>query len=259
MWHRVPMTPVPLAHCVDGPPGAPLLVLGSSLGTAATMWQPQVAALSEHFRVVRYDHRGHGRSPVPPGSYDLADLGGDVLALLDSLGADRVCYAGLSLGGMVGMWLAAHAPERIDRLALVCTSAYLPPASLWMDRAAAVRAHGMGSIADAVVGRWFTEPYRNRAPGVVAGFRALLCSMPPDGYAGCCAAVAGMDLRPALGRITAPTLVISGAHDAATPPEHGRAIAEAISGARFDHVDGAHLANVEAAQVVTPLLLSHLT
>src|SRR5215475_10871954 len=141
---------------MDGPAGAPLLVMGSSLGTTRAMWEPQVDPLTRHFRVLRYDHRGHGESAVVDGPYTIADLGGDVLDLLesDAIRADRVHYAGLSLGGMVGMWLASHAPERIERLALVCTSPYLPPASGWMDRAEAVKGGGMGAIADVVVGRW---------------------------------------------------------------------------------------------------------
>jgi 3-oxoadipate enol-lactonase len=243
---------------IDGSPDAPLLVLGSSLGTTARMWEPQVEALSRHFRVLRYDHRGHGRSPVPAGDYDLDDLGGDVLEMLDRVGAERVSYAGISLGGMVGMWLATHAPERIDRLVLVCTSAYLPPLSVWTDRAAAVRSGGMDSIADAVLGRWFTAAFRDRAPAAVTETREWLRSAPPEGYAGCCAAIGGMDLRPDLAGIAAPTLVLSATHDEAIPALHGQQIAQAVPGARFELVPGAHLASIESAELVTGLMLDHL-
>ncbi|MEV0714786.1 3-oxoadipate enol-lactonase [Asanoa sp. NPDC050611] len=246
-----------LAHEVAGPPAAPVVVLGSSLGTTRAMWAPQIAALSTEFRVVAYDHRGHGASPVPPGPYAIEDLGRDVLELLDHLGLRQVHYAGLSLGGMVGMWLAAHAPERIDRLALLCTSAHMPPASGWHRRAATVRAEGMSAVADAVVARWFTPAF---PPDEVATFHKALVANDPAGYAACCAAIAGMDLRPALGRITAPTLVIAGAADAATPPEpHARTIVDGIGARLVVLPDAAHLASVERAEQVSDLLRRHFT
>ncbi|HTF09785.1 MAG TPA: 3-oxoadipate enol-lactonase [Asanoa sp.] len=246
-----------LAFQASGPADAPVVVLGGSLGTTGTMWAPQVAALRDEFRVVAFDHRGHGGSPPLPGPYSLEDLGTDVLALLDHLGLDRVHYAGLSLGGMVGMWLAAHAPDRIDRLALLCTAAHLPPASGWHQRAATVRADGMGAIADAVVARWFTPGFR---PDVVAGFTEALLVIDAEGYAGCCEAIAGMDLRPVLGSIGAPTLVIAGADDPATPPALARTIVEGVRGAELVVLpDAAHLASVEQAGAVSALLHRHFT
>ena len=242
---------------VDGPAGAPVLVLGSSLGTTRDMWRPQLAALAERFRVLRYDHRGHGASAVVDGRYTIADLGNDVLDLLDSADVDRVHYAGVSLGGMVGMWLASHAPERLDRMALLCTSAYLPPASAWAERASAVLGDGMPAIADVVVGRWFTPAFAAVSPDVVAAARAMLVGTPPVGYAGCCAAIEQMDQRDDLAKISAPTLVIAGEDDPAIPPEHGRAIADAVPGARFELVPGAHIASLESAATVTALLISH--
>jgi 3-oxoadipate enol-lactonase len=247
-----------LGYDIDGPSAAPALLLGSSLGTTAAMWQPQVEVLSRHFRVVRFDHRGHGRSSVPDGPYALADLGRDVLALLDDLGLDRVSYAGVSLGGMVGMWLAANAPQRIDRLGLICTSAYVPPPAKWLTRAETVRTEGLAAIADAVVGAWFTPQFRDAHPETFASFLAMMRAAPPLGYAGCCAAIAGMDLRTELPRIVAPTLVIAGASDLAIPPDHGRAIAEELPGSRFELVAGAHIASVESADAVTTLLLRHM-
>jgi 3-oxoadipate enol-lactonase len=184
-----------LRHDMHGSPDAPVLVLAPSVGTQPEMWAPQLEAFAAEFRVVRVAHRGHDPIDVPPGPYSLEDLGGDVLALLDSLGVERFSFCGLSLGGMVGMWLAAHAPARVERLALCCTSAYLPPASGWLDRAATVRASGMAAVADAVVGRWFTPKFAAEHPSVVAGCRDMLLSVPPEGYAGCCEAIAAMDLR----------------------------------------------------------------
>jgi 3-oxoadipate enol-lactonase len=243
---------VALHHTVDGPAGAPPLVLGGSLGTTLEMWRPQLEALAGHHRVVRFDHRGHGRSPVPPGPYRIEQLGRDVLRLLDTLRLRRVNYAGLSLGGMVGMWLAAHAPDRLCRLVLLCTAAHLPPELGYRQRAAQVRTAGMAGIVDAVLNRWFTPdfPAPAREP-----FRAMLAATPPEGYAGCCEAIAAMDLRPVLSKITAPTLVVAGAGDPAIPPRYAERIAGAIPGSRLVVLDhAAHLANVEQADAVSRLL-----
>jgi 3-oxoadipate enol-lactonase len=250
---------VPLAARLDGPAGAPVLVLGNSLGTTGELWEPQLAALGA-FRTLRYEHRGHGGSPAPPGPYTIAVLGADVLALLDAHGIGRVRYCGLSLGGMVGMWLAANAPGRISALALCCTSAFLRPAPSWEERAALVRAAGMTSISAQVVGRWFTPAYAAAHPATVASFAAMLEErVVPEGYAGCCDAIGVMDLRPMLATITAPTLVIAGAEDPATAPWHGAAIAAAIPGARLRVIRGAaHLANVSHAAEVSATLLAHL-
>jgi len=172
---------------VTGPPGAPALVLSNSLGTSIAMWDPQVAELSEHFRLVRYDHRGHGRSPVLPGPYELADLGRDVLELLAHLEIEQASVCGVSLGGMVGMWLGANAPHRINRLVLCCTSAYLPPAKSWTSRAAIVRKAGTtGVIADTVCARWLTPRRHERDRRLADCLRAMLVATPAEGYAACC-------------------------------------------------------------------------
>jgi 3-oxoadipate enol-lactonase len=223
------------------------------------MWGAVAPALAERLRVITYDHRGHGRSPVPPGPYDLADLGGDVLAMLDRLGAGRVHWCGLSLGGMVGMWLSINAPERIDRLVLCCTSAKLGPPSMWAERAAAVRAGGVESIADAGIGRWLTPGFIEREPEAAARVRAMLVATPDEGYAECCGVIERMDLLDQLGAIRAPTLVIAADDDPATPPEHGERIAAGIPGARFEVVTGArHLAAVEQPAAMTALIEEHL-
>jgi len=251
------VTPVALHHVVDG--DGPVLLLGPSLGSTTAMWEPQVAPLAERFRVVRYDHRGHGGSPVPDGSYDLADLGGDVLALLDTLGAQRAHVGGLSLGGMVGMWLAAHAPERVARLALCCTSAKLGPPGMWRDRADAVReASATSAIADAVVERWLTPAYAREHPGLVASLRGMVASIDPAGYVACCGVIERMDLHGDLHRVAAPTLVVAAREDPATPPEHAEKIASGIDRARLEIVeDAAHLANLQQSEEVTRLLLEH--
>ena len=254
------MIPVDLNCASSGPGDAPVLLLGGSLGTTLAMWDPQVPALSATRRVIRFEHRGHGGSPVPTGPYTIDEMGGDVLALLDRLDLPRVSYCGLSIGGMVGQWLAIHAPERIDRLILLCTSAYLPPAEGWHARAAAVREAGTPEVvADAVLARWFTPGFAASQPDVVARYRAMISGIDPEGYAGCCEAIAALDLRGGLPQITAPTLVVSGRQDPSIPPEHGEAIAAAIPGARFELLDpGAHLASVERADAVTPLIAEHL-
>jgi 3-oxoadipate enol-lactonase len=248
-----------LAYDLTGPPDAPVLVLGGSLGTTRGMWQPQLDALSADFRVLRYDHLGHGESDVPRGPYRLEQLGAHLVMLLDALDLPTVSYAGLSLGGMVGMWVAAHHPSRIDRLALLCTSAHLPPADNWHDRAATVRAHGTTAIADAAVARWITDTMRREKPEAVEKLTAMISAAPAEGYAACCEAIATMDLRPVLPRITAPTLVIAGADDPATPPAHGRLIADTIPDATLTVLpDAAHLASYQHPAQVNALLKAHL-
>jgi 3-oxoadipate enol-lactonase len=250
-------TALPLRGSLEGPAGAPVLVLGNSVGTTPSVWAPQAQVLGRHFRLLRFDYPGHGGSPAPAGPYSIGDLAGGVLALLDAYGVGVASYAGISLGGMVGMWLAAHAPGRISALALCCTSAYLDLG--WAERAALVRSQGMGPVADATPARWFTAAFRGSDPGTVAAFMAQMRQVAPEGYAGCCDAIRMMDQRDSLPSVTAPTLVIAGAQDPATPPWHGAAIARRIAGSRLRVVHGAsHLANVEQPGEVTGLLRSHL-
>jgi 3-oxoadipate enol-lactonase len=251
--------PVRLSGSLDGPHHAPVLVLGNSLGTTRELWEPQLAGLGEHFRLLRYEHRGHGGSPAPPGPYTIAGLGADVLRVLDDFGVQRAAYCGISLGGMVGMWLAANAPGRIDALGLCCTTAWFPQREPWTQRAATVRASGMAAVSRQIVSRWFTPAFAASDPAVPARFTATLESADPEGYAGCCEAIADMDLRPALPAISAPTLVIAATEDPATPPWHGAVIARGIPGARLRVVRGsAHLANVSAPGEVTAALAGHL-
>jgi 3-oxoadipate enol-lactonase len=254
------MTTVELHHTIEGPDDAPILLLGNSLGSTTAMWDPQIADLTRTWRVVRFDHRGHGQSPVPDGPYTLDELGTDVVALMARLGIARASYCGLSLGGMVGMWLGAHAPERVDRLVLCCTSAYMPPREDWSERIGLVLGAGSTEpIADVVLGRWLTAGFTAAHPDEVARLRAMLVASPAVGYAGASAAIRDMDLRADLPSISAPTLVIAGADDPSTPPDRGAAIADAIPGARFEVVGPAgHFANVEQAETVTALIREHL-
>jgi len=252
--------PCQLNHRLDGPPDAPVLVLSGSLGTVLSMWDPHAATLGERFRVLRYDLRGHGGSAVPPGPYAMSELGEDLLALMDEVGIERAALCGLSIGGMISMWVAAHHPDRVQRLVACCTSAKLGPPEVWHERVAAVRAGGIESIADAVLERWFTPAFAEAHPELIARMRAQLVATPPEGYIGCCEAIAAMDLTGDLPQITAPTLVLAAEQDLATPPEHGRQIAELIPGARFQTVSpGAHIATVERPDVTTAMILRFLS
>jgi 3-oxoadipate enol-lactonase len=248
---------VTLYHRLDGPRGAPPLTLCNSLGTTLEMWDPQVPELTAQFQLVRYDRRGHGRSPVPPGPYSLEALGRDVLDLLDHLGIERTSFCGLSIGGMVGMWLASEAPERIDRLILCSAAPSLPPREQWLERATTVRAEGVSAIADAALDRWFTP----LAPDLLReSFRTMLVETPAEGYAGCCEALADVDLSDRLDSIEAPTLVVSGEGDPVAPPETGKLLAASIPGARHVTIAGArHISNAEQPSTFTQHVLAHLT
>jgi 3-oxoadipate enol-lactonase/4-carboxymuconolactone decarboxylase len=252
---------VDLHHTDSGPAAAPPVVLAGSLGSTLAMWEPQARALSTVFRVIRVDLRGHGASPVPEGPYSMADLGGDVLRLLDRLGIGRAHFAGLSIGGMIGQWLAVHAPERVDRLALLATSPYMGPAQNWRDRAALALREGTGALADTVVERWFTPDFAKEHAAEVSVLRDQIAATAPEGYAGCCGAIEHWDVREDLARIQAPTLVVSGADDPSTPPrEHGALIAERVPGARLAVLDdAAHLLSWQQSAKVNTLLTAHFT
>ena len=222
----------------EGPP----LILSSSLGTTHRMWDPNVPALATRYRVVCYDHPGHGDSPHGPRTIE--GLAREVLALAD----ERFTFCGISLGGFLGIWLGANAPERLDRLFLCCTAPRLPPAQQWLDRAATVREHGVGYIADSVVARWFTSRFAD-----TARYREMLAATPAEGYARCCEAIAPMDLRDELSRIKVPTTVIFGRHDPVTGDEPRRLLAEVGD---VVELDAAHLASVEEADAFNEVLLA---
>ena len=189
---------------IEGPERAPVLMLSNSLGTTLHMWDGQVVPFTEHFRLVRYDRRGHGRSGVPAGPYTMERLGRDVVAVLDALGIAKTNWCGLSMGGMVGQWLGANAPSRIERLVLTNTSSYFADKSMWNDRIALVRDKGLAAFAVANMERWFTKGFRERAPQLVERIKDMYTATPLEGYLGCAAAVRDMDHRELLPKIRAP-------------------------------------------------------
>jgi 3-oxoadipate enol-lactonase len=248
-----------LSHRLHGPAGAPVLVLSNSLGTTPELWSGQLPELAQRFRVVTYDHPGHGASDLRGQPYTVDAFAHGVLGLLDDLGLDRVSICGVSLGGMVGMALALEAPERVERLVLSCTSAYLGPPAQWDERARIVRSEGMEAIADTVVARWFTPELVQDEPETVARFRTILAATPREGYARCCEAIGAWDARGRISAITASVLVVAGADDPATPVEHAELIASSIPGARLHVLErAAHLANVERGEAFNSVVLEHL-
>lgn len=237
----------------------PVLVFSNSLGTDFSMWDEQVAALDGRSRILCYDTRGHGKSSVTPGEYTIDQLGHDVLAILDALGLDRVNFCGLSMGGVIGMWLGVHAPNRLHRLILCNTAARIGTKETWNARIATVRKEGMKPVAAAVVERWFTPQFRASSAEKVARAQRMLENSPPEGYAGCCAAIRDMDLREAVARITMPTLVIYGAHDPVTPAPDAEFLVDRIRGAEKAELSAAHLSNVEQSSAFTRTLSDFLS
>jgi 3-oxoadipate enol-lactonase len=223
----------------------PVLMFSNSLGTEFSMWNAQADFFAKQFRILRYDTRGHGQSSVTPGPYSIEQLGNDVLDLLDDLDFDRVHFCGLSMGGMIGMWLGMNAPERLYKLILCNTAAKIGNAEGWNARIENVRKNGMKSIASAVIERWFTPAFRAKSPDDVAATQVVLENTTAEGYVANCAAVRDFDARETIATIGVPTLVIAGAHDAATPPEGGRFLAEQISGAQYAELSAAHISNIE--------------
>jgi 3-oxoadipate enol-lactonase len=234
------------AYRLEGPEEKPVLVLSNSIGTTLEMWDGQIAELSRHFRILRYDMRGHGATGVPPGFYSMDRLGRDVIELLDALHIERVHFCGLSLGGMVGQWLGIHTPERIDRLILCNTSAFLGPASEFDGRITSVlTATDMSETAEAFLRNWFPAEMLKTRNDIVAPFRAMLLGTSPRGLAGCYAAVRDMDMRRTIALIPSPTLVIGGQYDTVTLPGHSEQIAATISGAELLLLPAVHLSNIE--------------
>jgi 3-oxoadipate enol-lactonase len=230
---------------VEGPAHAPTLMLSNSLGTTLHMWDDQVAPFTEHFRLVRYDRRGHGQSGVPGGPCTIERLGRDALAIMDGLGLKTVNWCGLSIGGMVGMWLGANAPQRLDKLILSNTACYMPVPGLWDERIRTAREQGMRPLAEATLERWFTKEFREREPETIARMRAMILATPPQGYASCCEAIRDMDQRETISRIPVPTLIIAGRYDPATNLEAAEFMRSRIPGASVAVLDAAHIANVE--------------
>ena len=243
---------------IEGPQNAPVLMLSNSLGTNLHMWDGQVAPFTAHFRLVRYDRRGHGQSGAPKGPYSMERLGRDVITVLDALGIARINWCGLSMGGMVGQWLGANAASRIDRLILSNTACYYPDKSMWDGRIRLVAGKGLSEIAGTNMERWFTKDFRERSPDGVERMRQTFLGTKLDGYLGCCEAIKAMDHRPLLAKIMAPTLVIAGRQDIATPIESNEFIRDHIPGARIAVLDAAHIANVEQPKAYADTVLGFL-
>ncbi len=212
------------------------------------MWNAQAAEFSKRYRVLRYDNRGHGESSSSKAPYTLEDVAGDAVALVDHLGEKTVHFCGLSLGGMVGMWLGTHYPQMIQKLLLCNTSALMGPRENWDTRIETVRRSGMQAVVKPVIERWFTEGFRKSSPDVVARIERSFLNAGVEGYAGCCAAIRDMDQRKTIGGIKAPTMVIAGTFDPSTSPPMGQEIARSIQGSRYVELPTAHLSNVEAAK-----------
>lgn len=240
-----------LNYQLDGPEGAPVLVLSNSLGTNLHMWDTQVPAFATHFRVLRYDTRGHGDSLVTDGPYSIEQLGRDVLALLDALKLDKVHFCGLSMGGLIGQWLGINAPERLNRLIVCNTAAKIGTPEIWNPRIEMVlrdRETAMVGLRDASIERWFTPAFAGSNPDQAKRITDMLASTSPEGYAANCGAVRDADFRDQLGEIKAPLLVIAGSADAVTPPSGSLFIQERVAGAEFAEFHAAHLSNVEVGE-----------
>jgi 3-oxoadipate enol-lactonase len=247
-------------HCIDeGQEGAPALVLGPSLGTDTGLFDDQAEAFDGEFRVVRYDLRGHGGSEVVRGPCTMADLAGDVLALLDRLGIERFSYAGVSIGGAIGLQLALTVPERLEKLAIMASAARFADPPSWAVRAQQVREQGTELLVASRTGTWFTPEWAQEHPDDAERLLQMLRDTPREGYAACCEAIGAFDARDRLGEISTPTLVMAGAEDPATPPDMVQVIADGIGGARFDVVRGAaHLPNATDPETVNAALARHL-
>jgi 3-oxoadipate enol-lactonase len=242
-----------------GPEGAPAVLLANSVGTNFHVWDPQAEVLSQRFRVLRYDMRGHGLTDCPAGPYTIAQLSDDARALLDALGIASAHVVGLSIGGLVAQSLAATAPARVRSLVLCDTANIIGPPSRWDDRIAAVSKGGLASIVDGVMKVWFTDGFIASRPDVVRGFMNMLTRSPLAGYIACCYALRDADLRADDAQIVCPTLVVVGDQDASTPPAAARALCEAIKGARLEIItQAAHIPTVEQPDALNALLLGFL-
>jgi 3-oxoadipate enol-lactonase len=258
---RIALADGDLHYQLDGPEHAPVLLLSNSLGTHLQMWDAQVPAFSEHFRVLRYDTRGHGRSLVTEGPYSIEQNGRDVLALLDTLGIEQVSFCGLSMGGLIGQWLLINAPQRLVRAVLCNTAAKIAGPEVWNPRIDAVLREGtaaMLALREGTIARWFTPPFVVAQPDTVERTVDMLASTSPAGYAANCAAVRDADFRQQIASVKRPVLVVCGTQDAVTSVADGRFLVNAMAGAQLVELHAAHLSNVEAAELFTRQVLPFL-
>ena len=239
---------VRLYYELSGKEHGEVLVLGNSLGSNLHMWDKVVSCFESRYRVIRFDTRGHGKSSVPPGPYSLEDLGRDVLFLLDSLGVECVNFCGLSLGGMVAMWLGVYALERVRRLVMANTCARIDTREMWDERIAMVKKSGMAPLADITPTRWFTSRYREEHVEEMERVREMIATMDPEGYAGCCGVLRDTDLTGKIGGVSISCLVIAGKHDLATPPSDGLAIHGILRNSKYVELEASHLSAWEQAK-----------
>lgn len=242
----------------DGRQDLPVLVLSNSLGTDLSMWDAPLPAFTQHFRVLRYDSRGHGASTFTGGTFGIDRLGQDVIRLLDHLGIRSVSFCGLSVGGLVGQWLGLNAAKQMKQLVLCNTAARIGTADAWNARIEAVKKGGLAAISEGILERWFTRRFHERHPEIVNHFRQILEATPMESYVATCAAIRDADLREEVSKIPVNTLVIAGTQDKATPPEGGRYLAERIAGSKYVEFDTAHLSNVELPQPFSEEVLKFL-
>jgi len=247
-----------LRYELTGPANAPVVVFSNSLGADLTMWDAQVPAIAQSFRVLRYDTRGHGKSSLPDGPHNLETLAGDLLALLDFLAIPAISFCGLSLGAMTGLWLAEHAPQRIKKLVACSAAAKIGTAESWNTRMDLVRRAGMQAVVPGILERWFTAAFRDRAPQELRTTQVMMDAAPASGYIAGCEAVRDADLREDVSAIAVPTLLVTGARDPVTPPADARFLVAKIPGAKYVELPGAHLFNVESATKFTAELLRFL-
>lgn len=258
---RVQLAEGELNYQLEGPQGAPVLVLSNSLGTDLRMWDTQVAAFTEHFQVLRYDTRGHGQSLVTEGPYSIEQLGADVLALLDALHIERAHFCGLSMGGLIGQWLGINAGSRLHKLVVCNTAAKIGEPAVWNPRIETVLRDGaaaMVALRDASIARWFTADYAEAHPEQAKRITDMLAATSPQGYAANCAAVRDADFRDQIAGIQVPTLVIAGTHDAVTPPAGSQFIQERVPGAQYAEFYAAHLSNVQAGEAFSQCVVDFL-
>jgi 3-oxoadipate enol-lactonase len=243
---------------VEGPANAPALMMSNSLGTNLHMWDDQAPAFSKQFRLVRYDRRGHGKSDAPKGPYTMDRLGRDVIAIVDALGVKKFNWCGLSMGGMVGQWLGANAPERLEKLIVSNTHYHYADKQPWHDRIKFAQEKGLAALAPMQMERWFTKGFREKSPQPIAKITEMFVATPVGGFVACCEAVRDMDFRQSTPTITVPTLVIVGSQDPATPPSAGEDIHKMIKGSTLVAIDAAHLSNVEQPKAYTDAVLNFL-
>jgi 3-oxoadipate enol-lactonase len=243
---------------VEGRESAPVLMLSNSLGTNLHMWDDQAPEFAKHFRLVRYDRRGHGKSDVPNGPYSMERFGRDVISILDALEIKKTNWCGLSMGGMVGQWLGANAPDRVDKLILSNTNYNYADKAPWNDRIKFVKEKGLAELVDPNMERWFTKEFRARAPQTIARMKEIFLTTKTPGYIACCEAIRDMNFTASNPKVASPTLVIVGKQDPATPPSAGEAIAQQIKGAKLAALDAAHISNMEQPKLYAETVLNFL-